>query len=154
MRLISVLPVAAAALLGSAHVAAAQSPEPQWFHVHATLDQGHVRGSSPYDQVLTFSVPVQVPRVILPAGTYIFRPVSSGVVEVLTANGSHVTTFLTVPATKVDVKSVGEALFLRIRDDMPIKLMAWYPEFGTGFQPVYPKSDKVSIYGAPKTADR
>jgi hypothetical protein len=148
------LPIAAATLLGSAHVADAQSTEPQWFYVQASLDRGHLRGSSPSDQVLTFSVPVQVPRVILPAGTYIFRPMSSGVVQVLAANGSHVTIFMAIPATKADVKHAGEALFLRVRDDVPIKLMAWYPEIGTGFQPIYPKSDKLSVYGAPKAAER
>jgi hypothetical protein len=150
-----VLPIVAATLLGFPYMADAQSTEPLTFSVHANPEQRRAPGSSLNDHILTFNVPVQVPHVILPPGTYIFRPISQGVIQVLGSNGSRVcATFFTFPATKDGLTSMGEVTFQRIADDMPIRLIAWYPWIGTGFQPVYPKSDKLSICGQPESRPR
>jgi len=153
MRSITVFMIVGATLLASPHAAGAQSAGPQKFYVTATREKVRAPGASLPDQVLTFSVPVQVPRAVLPAGMYVFRRVSPGVMQVLDPRGSHIyATFPIAPVTKTGVERMGEVRFQRIRDDMPIRLIAWYPPDGIGFHPLYSKSEKAPLYAATTVA--
>src|SRR5439155_24838783 len=56
---------------------------------------------SPFEHVLTFSGPVQIPGVSLVAGAYIFRFVTPSVVQVLSGDRSQVyAMFTTVPTLR------------------------------------------------------
>lgn len=71
-----VIALAAVAVLASSATATAQQVE---FNV--TVQAEHVKGSA-NDHFLTFSGPVQIPDVTLPAGTYVFSLVAPSIIQV------------------------------------------------------------------------
>jgi len=95
--------------------------------------------------LFTFSAPVVLPGVTLPAGTYLFHvgnPTNNAkVVHVRSKDGRQVyTTFLTIPYEANDRPDEPEIRFMERRGDIPHVVKAWwYPGERTGFQPVYPR---------------
>lgn len=95
--------------------------------------------------LFTFSGPVAMPGVTLPAGQYLFRladPNTSGkVVQVLSADGTKpYGTFFSYPAERFDASDKPEVRFMETAKDMPAAIKTWwYPGERTGFEFIYPK---------------
>jgi hypothetical protein len=92
----------------------------------------------------TFSGPVSLPGVTLPAGKYLFRVVDIStrqVVQVLSADGKKsYTVFFAVPAERLDPPQAPEVRFLETALDVPAAIDTWwYPGDRTGFEFIYPK---------------
>jgi hypothetical protein len=93
----------------------------------------------------TFSQPVAIPGVTLPAGTYTFRMVDptggSRVVQVLDANARRsYTMFMSIPATRQDVARKPEVSFMETAAGMPAAVKIWWPEGSSlGHEFIYSK---------------
>ena len=101
------------------------------------------------DHYITFNVPVQLPRVTLPPGTYLFVSAGTNVVRVMSADRSHTfATFFTVPSTR-SAKRGGDVRFQQIRFDVgangqPVRIIGLYPQGSwEGVQPLYPKYQRT-----------
>src|SRR5262245_13664168 len=75
--------------------------------------------------ILTFSAPVEVPGMTLPAGTYVFkRPDanSARIIQVFSEDEKHIIgTFLTVPTKRLEVTAVNVVTF---KEDRPGQMPA------------------------------
>lgn len=95
--------------------------------------------------LFTFSGPVAVPGVTLPAGQYLFRladPDSSRrVVQVLSADGTRpYSMFFAIPAERVEASAQPEVRFMETPKGTPSAIQTWwYPGERTGFEFIYPK---------------
>jgi hypothetical protein len=95
--------------------------------------------------VFTFSGPVALPGVTLPAGQYLFRladPASSRkVVQVLSADGkTPYGMFFSLPAERFEPASTPEVQFMETASGMPAAINAWwYPGERSGYAFMYPK---------------
>jgi len=93
----------------------------------------------------TFSAPVQLPGVTLPAGKYTFRLLDSQanrhVVQVFNADGTKIfATIMAIPAQRNDIAENPEIQFLETPADVPAAVdVWWYPGTKTGHEFVYPK---------------
>jgi hypothetical protein len=93
----------------------------------------------------TFSGPVALPGVTLPAGQYLFRladPVSaSKVVQVLDAEGKKpFGMFFTLPAERLEPASMPEVRFMETASGRPSAIRTWwYPGDRTGYEFIFPK---------------
>lgn len=93
----------------------------------------------------TFSQPVTIPGVTLPAGTYTFRMVDptggSRVVQVLDANARRsYTMFMSIPATRQDIARKPEVSFMETAAGMPVAVKIWWPEGSSlGHEFIYSK---------------
>lgn len=93
----------------------------------------------------TFSGPITVPGVTLPAGKYLFRLVDpfSGtrVVQVASADGSKSYALLfALPAERPEPASQPEVRFMETAAGAPMPIKTWwYPGERTGFEFIYPK---------------
>lgn len=93
----------------------------------------------------TFSGPIALPGVTLPAGQYLFRLADSGssrsVVQVLSADGrTPYAMFFTLRAERRDPSSVPEVHFMETASGMPSAVATWwYPGEPAGYEFVYPK---------------
>ena len=90
----------------------------------------------------TFSAPVELPGMALPAGTYIFeRPDIGGahLVQVLSQDGRTVYgTFVTIPETRTQATDDATITFEEDSAGAPPKIKAWfYPERTTGDEFLY-----------------
>jgi hypothetical protein len=105
---------------------------------------------------LTFSAPVALPGITLPAGTYQFtRPDCENapdVVRVATADGTNVYgTFLTIPEQRLSPSSRPEVMFAEMPSGSPDAIKAWfYPGETTGDEFLYPKNQAAQMAGAPE----
>jgi hypothetical protein len=95
--------------------------------------------------VFTFSGPVALPGVTLPAGQYLFRladPATSGnVLQVLSGDGrTPYGLFFTLSAERPEPASTPEVRFMETAAGMPAAIKTWwYPGDRRGFELVYPK---------------
>ena len=95
--------------------------------------------------VFTFSGPVALPGVTLPAGQYLFRladPMTSGkVVQVLSADGTKpYGMFFSYPAERFEASPQPEIRFMETAKGAPAPVKTWwYPGERTGYEFVYPK---------------
>jgi hypothetical protein len=95
--------------------------------------------------LFTFSGPVTLPGVTLPAGQYLFRLAdpnsSSKVVQVLNANGTEpYGMFFTLSAERFEPASTPEVRFMETASGTPAAIKTWwYPGERTGYEFVYPK---------------
>ncbi len=95
--------------------------------------------------LFTFSGPVAMPGVTLPAGQYLFRladPTTSGkVVQVLSADGTKpYGMFFSFPAERLEAASQPEVRFMETATGMPAAIKTWwYPGERTGYEFIYPK---------------
>jgi hypothetical protein len=95
--------------------------------------------------LFTFSGPVTLPGVTLPAGQYLFRladPNSSAkVVQVLNAEGTTpFGLFFTIPAERLEPASTPEVRFMETASGTPAAIKTWwYPGERLGYEFVFPK---------------
>jgi LPXTG-motif cell wall-anchored protein len=95
--------------------------------------------------LFTFSGPVSMPGVTLPAGKYLFRLANpdSGrnVVQVLNADGTKpYGMFFAMRAERVEPASTPEVRFMETAAGMPAAIKTWwYPGERSGYEFVYPK---------------
>jgi len=90
----------------------------------------------------TFSQPVALPGVTLPAGHYLFRFVDDGrkVVQVLSADGKQVYgMFLTQSTERIEPVDTPEVRFMETAKGMPVAVSAWwYPGERIGPEFMFP----------------
>jgi len=95
--------------------------------------------------LFTFSGPVAMPGVTLPAGKYLFRlanPESSArVVQVLSADGTKpYGMFFSMRAERLEPAAAPEVRFMETAAGMPAAIKTWwYPGERTGYEFVYPR---------------
>lgn len=121
-------------------VAGASAQQPIEYTV--TVKAERVKGS-PGDHYLTFSAPVHIPDVTLPAGTYIFSLLGSSVVQVTNVDRSeHYAMFFTSPAWRADPTDGVEMTFVRTRETAPLRVDTWFlPNQTLGFEFLYPMTE-------------
>ena len=95
--------------------------------------------------MFTFSGPVAIPGVTLPAGQYLFRlpdsTTNAKVVQVLSADGTKpYAMFFTYPAERLEAASQPEVRFMENAPGAPPAIKTiWYPGQRTGREFIYPK---------------
>ena len=95
--------------------------------------------------LFTFSGPVTLPGVTLPAGQYLFRLAdpnsSSKVVQVLNAEGTKpYGLFFTIPAERLEPASSPEVRFMETASGTPAAIRTWwYPGERRGYEFIFPK---------------
>ena len=95
--------------------------------------------------LFTFSGPVALPGVTLPAGQYLFRladPTSNPrIVQVLNADGKNpFGLFFTIPAERVEAPSTPEVRFMETASGNPQAIRTWwYPGERSGYEFIFPK---------------
>ncbi len=100
---------------------------------------------------LTFSGPVEVPGMTLPAGQYTFRlmdsPSNRHIIEVLEGKaGRHLTIFLALAAERRDVTDETVVTFAERTTGTPPAIRYWYyPGDTIGHEFVYPKKQAMRI---------
>ena len=96
------------------------------------------------ETIVTFSQPVEVPGLVLPAGTYVLDRLEgfSHVVRIFNANESHVlATFLTVPEYLLQPVDKPVITFEERAKGLPELVQAWfYPGDTVGEKFLYAKS--------------
>jgi LPXTG-motif cell wall-anchored protein len=112
-----------------------------------------VASAQPADKTtyFTFSGPVDMPGVALPAGKYVFRlanpDTSRNVIQVASADGKRVVgLFFSHPAERRDAAKDSEIRFMEASAGTPPAIKTWwYPGERTGYEFVYPKSQARRI---------
>jgi hypothetical protein len=100
---------------------------------------------------LTFSGPVQVPGVTLPAGTYMFKLANpeSGrrAIQIWDEKGTQLyTTLLTIPDEQLEAQDEPVVMFWERPSGMPQAVKSWfYPAERSGYEFIYPKSQAMKI---------
>lgn len=95
--------------------------------------------------LFTFSGPVTLPGVTLPAGQYLFRLAdpnsSTKVVQVLNADGTKpYGLFFTIPAERLEPASSPEVRFMETASGTPAAIRTWwYPGERRGYEFIFPK---------------
>jgi LPXTG-motif cell wall-anchored protein len=111
--------------------------------------QAQVRGDKAI--YFTFSQPVTLPQVTLPAGKYLFRLADSlvnrTIVQIYSADGSKLHGMLmTIPARRPDRPEDPEVRFLETAANTPPAIATyWYPGEQTGWEFVYPRQQAMSL---------
>lgn len=138
MKKVATVVLAVVALVVFAAGASAQQP----IEYTVTVKAEPVKGS-PGDHFLTFSAPVHIPEVTLPAGTYIFSLLGSSVVQVMSADRSEVyAMFFTAPAPRLEATDTVEMTFVPTGDFAPLRIEKWFPPKQTrGFEFLYPTAE-------------
>jgi hypothetical protein len=103
--------------------------------------------AQPFDKrtLFSFSAPVALPGVTLPAGQYLFRLAdphgTNKVVQVLNADGTKpYGLFFTIPAERFEPAATPEVRFIETAAGTPAAIRTWwYPGQRTGYEFIYPK---------------
>jgi len=103
--------------------------------------------AQPFDKrtLFTFSGPVALPGVTLPAGQYLFKLAnpnsSTKVVQVLNADGTKpYGLFFTIAAERLEPASAPEVRFMETASGTPAAIRTWwYPGERTGYEFIFPK---------------
>jgi hypothetical protein len=101
--------------------------------------------------VLTVDEPIQVPNVVLPAGTYVMKLLDSQsdrhIVQIFNADENHLfTTILAIPNYRIRPTGKTVFTFWETPPGQPKALRAWfYPGDNFGQEFAYPKSAAVAI---------
>jgi hypothetical protein len=155
MKALRIASFVALPLLASWQVAEAGAKDPSKFYVRMT--DHHIHGSGAVtDNLMRFSVPVEIPHAVLPAGTYLFQFVGPSLVRVTDLDRTTVyATFTTVPATRHVPPNRGTVRFQNRGGDSPVRLIEWFISgYSTGSQPLYPKAQRhASLQAANTTFD-
>lgn len=99
----------------------------------------------------TFSQPVSLPTVTLPAGKYLFRlmdsPATRSVVQVYSADGAQLhAMLLTLPASRNEASDEPEIRFLETAENVPPAIATWwYPGMKTGWEFIYPREQALRL---------
>jgi hypothetical protein len=108
--------------------------------------------------IFTFSSPVELPGITLPAGTYVFKLMDSladrNIVQVFDKGEMHLyATFLTIPDYRPKVSDKTIVRFSETAAGAPPALKVWfYPGESTGWEFVYPKSRAMELAKASNQA--
>jgi hypothetical protein len=100
---------------------------------------------------LTFSGPVQVPGVTLPAGTYMFKLADPAggrrAIQIWDEKGTKMyTMLLTIPDEQLEAKAEPVVLFSERPSGSPHAVKSWfYPAERIGYEFIYPKSQATKI---------
>ena len=92
---------------------------------------------------LSFSQPVEIPGMVLPAGSYVFEDLQlGGLTRIWDANGLHVlTTVLTVPAERREPEAKHSVILKENGQHAPERVDAWFaPWESIGSEFVYAKA--------------
>jgi hypothetical protein len=137
MRKLATMILALAVLAVFAIPAAAQQPVE--YKVTVTADV--VKGSA-NDHFVTFSGPVHIPEVTLPAGTYIFSIVAPSLVQVTnTDRTQYYAMFFTAPVRRAEADDKYEMRFAA-NELAPNRITQWFlPNRTTGFEFLYPAGE-------------
>lgn len=106
---------------------------------------------------LTFTQPVEVPGMVLPAGTYVFVLVDSqsdrNIVRIMNADQTHVfATILAISNYRMTATDKTVITFEERPVNTPVALHAWfYPGNRYGQEFVYPKSEALALAKANQT---
>lgn len=101
--------------------------------------------------ILTFSEPVELPNVVLPAGTYVFKlldsPSNRHIVQVFNEDETHIfATILAIPDYRLTPKEKTVVEFAERPVNTPPALRAWfYPGDNFGQEFVYPRARAVEL---------
>jgi hypothetical protein len=104
--------------------------------------------ATPFDKrtTVTFSQPVSVPGVTLPAGSYVFRIANTiqgrHVIQVLSADGrTPYAMFFSLRTPAGEPADRPEIRFMETAADLPLAIRAWwYPADTQGYEFVYPRA--------------
>jgi hypothetical protein len=103
----------------------------------------YAQGTPDHRTFFTFSQPIHLPSVTLPAGTYLFRfaDASHNVVQVLSKDGKNsYGLFFAIPSERPDVALMPEVQFHETPAGWAPAVKAWwYPGERTGHELIYPK---------------
>lgn len=104
-----------------------------------------------YQTYFTFSGPVTLPGVTLPAGKYLFRladpSTSRKVINVLTADGKKSVAMLTsIPNRLNKAPNDPEVRFMETSGNTPPPIKTWwYPGNSTGYEFIYPRKQALEL---------
>jgi hypothetical protein len=105
--------------------------------------------------VFTFTGPVSIPGVTLPAGTYLFQisspNTSANVVQVLSADGqTPYGMFFTLPTYRLDAASTPEVQLMEAGPGLASAIKTWWFGETTGYEFMYPEDQarKLADSGA------
>ena len=107
--------------------------------------------TSDYRTYFTFSAPVTLPGVTLPAGKYLFRladPASGRkVISVLSADGKTPLAMLhTIPNRLLEAPREAEIRFMETPANLPPAIKTWwYPGKSTGYEFIYPRTQALQL---------
>lgn len=98
---------------------------------------------------ITFSQPVMVPGMTLPAGKYMFTVVGDGrtIVQIYTGDRAKlVHTAMSVRAARSDQPEKPEVRLIESSADTPPAIGTWwYPEMRTGWEFIYPREQAMTL---------
>ena len=111
------------------------------------------QGPSTFDKktIYTFSGPVELPRVALQPGQYIFRladpETTRKILQVVSADGKQVYgNFFWIPLERAEVKAGPEVRLMEATAGAPPAIRAvWYPGERTGWELIYPRQQAMRI---------
>jgi len=146
-----------AAALGLAPAAAARAqthkdrdqdaPRPAKYYVD--IKGNMVQMTDALEATLTFDKPVQIPKVVLPAGTYLFKLIGPSTMRVMNEDGTHVfAVFNMMGASRLSERHENVLLRaqLRFQDTgagRPPMLIGLFPDGSTsGWAPLYSKKQR------------
>ena len=104
-----------------------------------------------YQTYFTFSGPVTLPGITLPAGKYLFRladpSTSRKVINVLTADGERSVAMLTsIPNRLNKAPDDPEVRFMETSGNTPPPIKTWwYPGNSTGYEFIYPRQQALEL---------
>ena len=104
-----------------------------------------------YRTFFTFSAPVTLPGVTLPAGTYLFRladpTTGRKVINVLSADGKRSLAMLhTIPNQLLTAPQNAEIRFMEVSANTPLPIKTWwYPGNAIGYEFIYPRSQALEL---------
>ena len=139
-RVVLVVTLAFVALSRAAAAQTAPSSRALLLYVAPTLKYSALSST---EHILSFSVPVEIPGALLPAGAYIFRLMEPRIVQVqnVTRSKSYAT-FFTIPTDGTGDESRERIKFELPDDDGPLRIVAWYLPWSTGHEFVYSQSKR------------
>ena len=142
MKTIAISLVLGALTLGLAPAAGAQTAKPAKYYVDVKGHIAPVTGSM--EATLTFDKPVQIPKAVLPAGTYVFRLITPTTMRVTDEEGSKVfATFTTMSASRTSETMRAQLRFEDTGAGQPPRLIGVFPDGTTsGYQPLYSKKER------------
>jgi LPXTG-motif cell wall-anchored protein len=106
---------------------------------------------SDYRTFFTFSAPVTLPGVTLPAGTYLFRladpTTGRKVINVLSADGKRSLAMLhTIPNQLITAPRNPEVRFMETTANTPPPIKTWwYPGKAIGYEFIYPRAQALQL---------
>jgi hypothetical protein len=137
MKKVATVVLALVAVVFLSAPAVAQQPVQYDVTVKAEIVKG-----SPNDHFVTFSGPVQIPDVTLPAGTYVFTVFGPSVVQVTSPDRAlQYAMFFTAPVERFEATENYEIKIVPTNESAPGRITKWFlPNQTRGFEFLYPEA--------------